>query len=67
MKDLGPLSYFLGIEAYRDSSNLDLLQSKYIADLLHKAIMVGARPYSAPTTFGSQLSRFDGDPLEDGT
>jgi histone deacetylase 1/2 len=32
--DLGPLSFFLGIEAIRDAISLYLTQRRYIADLL---------------------------------
>jgi len=37
LKDLGPLSYFLGIQATRNSKGIHLYQSKYIMDLLHKS------------------------------
>jgi hypothetical protein len=40
LKDLGPLSYFLGIHVHRDSQHLHLSQSKYIVDLLHCINMV---------------------------
>jgi len=36
-KDLGPLNYFLGIQAVRDSLGLHLRQSKFIIDLLCNA------------------------------
>jgi hypothetical protein len=65
IKDLGPLSYFLGMQAYRTSNGLHLTQSKYIVDLLHRANMVGAKPYNSPCISGSKLSKFDGDPLPD--
>jgi hypothetical protein len=67
MKDLGPLSYFLGIQAVRDSTGLHLHQSKYIIDLLHRSKMIGVKPYASPCISGSQLSKFDGDPLPDPT
>ena len=65
MKDLGDLSYFLGIENARDQTRLHLRQSKYIADLLDRANMVGARPYKAPCLSGSKMLKFDGDLLVD--
>ena len=67
MKDLGPLHYFLGVQAFRDQNGLYLTQTKYISDILHRTKMVGAKPYSAPTVSGSKMSQFDGDPLSDGT
>jgi hypothetical protein len=38
---------------------------QYIVDLLHRANMVGAKPYNSPCISGSKLSKFDGDPLPD--
>ena len=65
MKDLGQLSYFLGIEATRDSSGLHLRQTQYIIDLLDSVNLIGIRPYRAPCVSGTKLSKFDGDPLLD--
>lgn len=36
LKDLGNISYFLGIEAARSANGLHLMQRKYIRDLLTK-------------------------------
>jgi hypothetical protein len=63
IKDLGSLSYFLGIQASRDSTGLHLRQSKYIQDLLTRASMVDSKPYRTPCTTGSKMSKFDGDAL----
>ncbi|RVW13866.1 Retrovirus-related Pol polyprotein from transposon RE1 [Vitis vinifera] len=63
MKDLGPLGYFLGIQASRDSSGLHLRQSKYIGDLLQRTKMAGAKPASSPCTTGLKLSTHVGEPL----
>jgi len=65
LKDLGHLSYFLGIHVHRDSQTIHLNQAKYIATLLGRVNMLGAKPYSAPCTSGKKLTRFDGDPLSD--
>jgi hypothetical protein len=40
MKDLGSLTYFLGIQATRDSTGLHLRQSKYILDHLERTQMI---------------------------
>jgi hypothetical protein len=56
LKELGELNYFLGIQVHRESSGLHMRQSKYIVDLLHKAKMVGAKPYKSPCVSGSKLS-----------
>lgn len=34
-KDLGPLSFFLGIQVSRTAHDLHLCQSNYISDILH--------------------------------
>ena len=65
MKDLGPLHYFLGIKVSRDDQGVHLSQAKYIADVLHKAKMVGAKPCSTPLSSSTKLSQFHGDPLKD--
>jgi hypothetical protein len=67
VKDLGPLTYFLGIHVTRGQHDLFLSQTKYITDLLHSTKMEGAKPASTPCTSGGKLSRFDGDPLADPT
>ena len=65
MKDLGQLSYFLGIEATRDSFGLHLRQTRCIIDLLDHVNLIGICPYRAPCVLGTKLSKFDGDPLLD--
>lgn len=63
LKDLGNLSYFLGIQAVRSSQGLHLRQAKYISDLLSRSKMMGAKPFSSPYLAGSKMSTKDGDPL----
>jgi hypothetical protein len=63
LKDLGNLSYFLGIQAVRSSQGLHLRQAKYISDLLFRSKMMGAKPFSSPCLAGSKMSTKDGDPL----
>lgn len=36
MKDLGPISYFLGIEIHRSSDGFFLSQKKYVHDILQE-------------------------------
>jgi hypothetical protein len=67
MKDLGPLHYFLGIQAIRTTNGLHLRQSKYAMDLLDRTHMDAAKPYGAPCLAGSKMSRFDGELLSDPT
>ena len=67
LKALGHLGYFLGIEASRDANGIHLRQSKYILDILHRARMVGAKPYPAPCISGSKLSSVLDEPAHDVT
>jgi hypothetical protein len=64
VKDLGPLSYFLGIQVSRTLDGLHLCQAKYVADILHRTHMADAKPALSPCASGSKLSRFDGAPLQ---
>jgi hypothetical protein len=59
MKDLGTLTYFLGIQTIQDSIGLHLRQSKYIQDLLTCVAMSDSKPYRTPCTAGSKMSKFD--------
>jgi hypothetical protein len=65
VKDLGPLSYFLGIQATRTSEGLHLCQTKYVVDLLSRTHMADAKPAKSPCVSSSKLSRFDGESLTD--
>lgn len=56
LKDLGELSYFLGIEVTRTSKGLHLMQKKYIIDLLTRTNMTDARPVSMPMALTHKLS-----------
>jgi hypothetical protein len=67
LKDLGPLSYFLGIQVTKTTSGIHICQTKYISDLLYKTHMVEAKPSKTPCTSGSKLSKLDGEPLADPT
>jgi hypothetical protein len=67
VKDLGPLNFFLGIEAHRTPDSLHLSQGKYITDLLHRTCMLGAKPAASPCSSGFKLSKFDGTMLPDPT
>ncbi|PKI58839.1 hypothetical protein CRG98_020738 [Punica granatum] len=65
MKDLGPLHYFLGMEARTDGIGLYLTQSKYIHDSLAHTSMIECKPISSPVSLGSRLSLHNGDPFPD--
>ncbi|KAF3780269.1 Retrovirus-related Pol polyprotein from transposon TNT 1-94 [Nymphaea thermarum] len=48
IKNLGPLTYFLGIEVKRRPVEIYLSQRHYITDILHKAPMDSAKPTTSP-------------------
>ena len=60
MKDLGPLNYFLGIEATYGDGGLYLTQAKYIVDLLNRTKFLDVKPVSSPASIGKKLSAYDG-------
>ncbi|CAH9110456.1 unnamed protein product [Cuscuta europaea] len=68
LKDLGSLSYFLGLEALRSSSGLFLSQNKYTRDLLSRTNMQDASSVPTPISPNDHLSLKDGaapyDPKE---
>lgn len=65
LKDLGPLSCFLGVEAARSSRGLLLTQSRYITDLLARTNMLDAAVVPTPMISSSRLDSTSGVPLDD--
>ena len=65
LKDLGSLSYFLGIEATHKSTGLLLTQKRYITDLLHRNNMTNAKAVATPMCSTEQLTLKSGHPLDD--
>lgn len=56
VKDLGPLTYFLGVEIVWCRDGLLLSQQKYIVDLLHRFQMDGSKPVTTPMSTSTSLS-----------
>lgn len=67
LKDLGPLQFFLGIEAHRTSSVLHLSQSKYMSDLLSKTALTDCKSVASPMASDHTLSLHEGVPLDNPT
>jgi histone deacetylase 1/2 len=69
LKDLGELSYFLGIEVKKMNDGILLSQSKYASDLLKKVGMEHCKPVATPLSVSEKLSAYVGNPLgpEDAT
>jgi hypothetical protein len=67
MSDLGPLSYFLGIEVRHSLRGYFLYQSKYIHDLIDRSGISDNRTAATPMDLHLQIRPTDGTPLEDPT
>ncbi|XP_034684182.1 uncharacterized mitochondrial protein AtMg00810-like [Vitis riparia] len=67
LRDLGQLSFFLGIEVSYNEGSMNLSQTKYISDLLHRTEMFDTKPAKTPGVVGKNLFKFDGDPMADVT
>uniref|UniRef100_A0A2N9EXS6 Integrase catalytic domain-containing protein n=1 Tax=Fagus sylvatica TaxID=28930 RepID=A0A2N9EXS6_FAGSY len=67
MKDLGTLSYFLGLEVTSSSDGYYLSQAKYASDLLSKAGLTDSKTVSTPLELNVKLNTTDGEPLSDTT
>ena len=65
LRDLGRLTYFLGIEVSYHDNSMHLSQTKYISNLLHRIAMFDTKPVNTPGSVGQNLSKFDGEPMED--
>jgi len=65
MKDLGHLSYFLGLGIFQTDQGLFLCQKKYTKDLLQETNMALYRPLKVPLTPNLKLYAHTGTPLED--
>jgi hypothetical protein len=63
LKDLGPLSYFLGIEVAKTPDGLVLTQDKYTLGILARAGMQTCKPMKTPLAADEKLSLDAGDPL----
>ncbi|KAJ0610987.1 putative RNA-directed DNA polymerase [Helianthus annuus] len=65
LQDMGPLSYFLGVEVVRQGSDIILSQRKYIQDILARANLLSAKPVHSPCTTTSSLSLGDSPAFSD--
>jgi len=65
IKNLGGLTYFLGIEVARNAIGIHLSQCKYTLDLLKDTSMLGCAPTPTPMLHTVKLSATKGTPLGD--
>jgi hypothetical protein len=66
-KDLGSLSYFLGLEVSSDQNGYYLSQAKYASDLLSRAGLTGCKIVDSPLETNVKLCTTDGELLSDAT
>ncbi|GKV36115.1 hypothetical protein SLEP1_g44283 [Rubroshorea leprosula] len=67
MKDLGGLSYFLGLEVTSSYDGYLLSQVKYASNLVYKAELNDSKSVSTPLEPNVKLTPMDGSPLFDPT
>jgi histone deacetylase 1/2 len=65
IKNLGELSFFLGVEAIRNDEGVYLSQRYYILDLLLHSKMDKSRPSVTPMSTSPILNKSDGAPFHD--
>ncbi|KAK0570922.1 hypothetical protein LWI29_008499 [Acer saccharum] len=65
LKDLGPLSYFLGVEVVPHKDGILLSQRHYVMDLFTRTKMTGAKPVQTPLPTSPPISLHSGMPLSD--
>lgn len=67
MKDLSPLSYFLGLEISSTSAGHYLSQAKNASDLLARADLTDSKTASTSVDLTVRLTPLDGTPLPNAT
>ncbi|XP_022014124.1 uncharacterized mitochondrial protein AtMg00810-like [Helianthus annuus] len=67
MKDLGSLSYFLGIQVTRTGDHMFLSQQAYVNDIIHRASMDSCKSVATPVDTQSKLFAASGPLYEDPT
>ena len=64
LKNLGEITYFMGIRVTHTVNGFHFSQQKYIRDLLVKTKMLQAKGLPTPMTSGLKISSQDGVPIE---
>ena len=63
MKDLGHLSYFLGLEITHSTDELYITQAKYAFKLLSRAGLTDSKTLDTPVELNAHLTPLGGKPL----
>ena len=64
LKDLGNLSYFLGIQVIRNQNSIMLSQAKYVQDLLTKTEMESCKGIKSPFSTSEKLKKGESAKLD---
>ena len=67
MKDLGPFSYFLGLEVFSSFDGYYLTQAKYTFDLISRAGITDSKIVDTPIEYNNRMNTHDGEPLLNAT
>ncbi|CAN1222790.1 Retrovirus-related Pol polyprotein from transposon TNT 1-94 [Linum grandiflorum] len=67
LKELGELSYFLGLQVTRSAKGVFVTQQKYIDDLLTLACMADCKPCQTPMELNLKLGKDEGGLVPDPT
>ena len=63
MKDLGHLSYLLGLEITHSTNGLYITQAKYASKLLSRTGLIDSKTVDTPVEFNAHLTPSGGKPL----
>ena len=63
MKDLGRLSYFLGLEITHSTDGLYITQAKYASDLLSWAALIDSKTVDTPVELNTHLTPSRGETI----
>ena len=63
MKDLGHLSFFLGLEITHSIDGLYITQAKYASDLLSRTELTDSKTVDTPVELNTHLTPSGGKPL----
>ena len=63
MKDLGHLSYSLGLEITHSTDGLYITQAKYVSDLFSRAGLTDSKTVDTPIELNAHLTPSGGNPL----
>lgn len=67
MKDLGNLTYSLGLEIVQNNKGIHIHQRNYVEDLMYMAHLTNTKTENTPMEIGVKFQKDDGSTLTDPT